>query len=82
MGGSCSMPLAAFATLDGNTLTIDAAWGDPDGTLELVCARASAPVPDLASAAALGTHVAANLRADVVARGGSIPAPDATRGDA
>ncbi len=82
MGGSCSMPLAAFATLDGSTLTIDAAWGDPDGVLELVCARASAPVRDLASAASLGTHVAANLRADVVARGGSIPAPDSTRGDA
>ncbi|MEI8028173.1 MAG: hydroxymethylbilane synthase [Comamonadaceae bacterium] len=82
MGGSCSMPLAAFATLDGNTLTIDAAWGDPEGVLELVCARASAPAPDLASATALGTHVAANLRANVVARGGSIPAPDSTRVDA
>ncbi len=82
MGGSCSMPLAAFATLDGNTLTIDAAWGDPDGVLELVCARASAPVPDLVSAAALGTLVAANLRADVVARGGSILAPDANQGAA
>jgi hydroxymethylbilane synthase len=82
MGGSCSMPLAAFATLDGNTLTLDAAWGDPDGVLELVCARASAPVPDLASAAALGTHVAANLRAGVLARGGSIPVPDASQGAA
>jgi hydroxymethylbilane synthase len=76
------MPLAAFATLDGNTLTLDAAWGDPDGVLELVCAHASAPVPDLASAAALGTLVAANLRAGVLARGGSIPVPDATQGAA
>ena len=29
MGGSCSMPLAAHATLMGNTLSIHAAWGDP-----------------------------------------------------
>ena len=29
MGGSCSMPLAAHATLTGNTLSIHAAWGDP-----------------------------------------------------
>ena len=29
MGGSCSMPLAAHARLDGNTLSIRAAWGDP-----------------------------------------------------
>ncbi len=28
MGGSCSMPLAAHATLAGNTLSIKAAWGD------------------------------------------------------
>jgi hydroxymethylbilane synthase len=28
MGGSCSMPLAAHATLDGNVLSINAAWGD------------------------------------------------------
>ena len=28
MGGSCSMPLAAHATLDGGILTIHSAWGD------------------------------------------------------
>jgi hydroxymethylbilane synthase len=75
MGGSCSMPLAAFATLNGDTLTIDAAWGDPDGVLELVCVRLSAPVTDLASAAALGTQLAVDLRAGVAAIGGSILAP-------
>jgi hydroxymethylbilane synthase len=82
MGGSCSMPLAAFATLDEGTLTIDAAWGDPEGVLELVCMRASALVNDLASAAALGTRVAADLRAGVVANGGLILAPDALQDNA
>jgi hydroxymethylbilane synthase len=82
MGGSCSMPLAAFATLDGATLTIDAAWGDPEGVLELVRVRAIAAVADLASAAALGSRVAADLRAGVVAKGGSILASDAHQGNA
>jgi hydroxymethylbilane synthase len=75
MGGSCSMPLAAFATLEGNTLTIDAAWGDPEGLLALVCVRASAAVTDLASATALGARVAVDLRAGVLAQGGSLLAP-------
>jgi hydroxymethylbilane synthase len=73
MGGSCSMPLAAFATLTSATLTIDAAWGDPDGHLELVSVSASAPVTDLASASALGTRVATDLRSRVVAMGGAVP---------
>lgn len=75
MGGSCSMPLAAFATLTGGTLTIDAAWGDPQGVLELVCVRMSAPVTDLASATALGERAAADLRAGVAAKGGSVLVP-------
>ena len=77
MGGSCSMPLAAFATLSGDTLSIDAAWGDPQGVLALVSVRASARVTDLDSASALGQRVAADLRAEVVAKGGEILAPDA-----
>ena len=72
MGGSCSMPLAAFATLNGGTLTMDAAWGDPEGVLDLVSVQASAPVTDLVSAAALGTQLAADLRSLVLARGGSL----------
>jgi hydroxymethylbilane synthase len=32
MGGSCSMPLAAHATLNQGTLSITAAWGDPDNS--------------------------------------------------
>jgi hydroxymethylbilane synthase len=77
MGGSCSMPLAAFATLAGETLTIDAAWGDPTGVLALVQVHASAAVADLTSATALGTRVAADLRTQVLANGGSLLAPDA-----
>lgn len=69
------MPLAAFATLTADTLTLDAAWGDPQGVLELVCVRMSATVTDLASATALGERVAADLRAGVAAKGGSILAP-------
>ncbi len=82
MGGSCSMPLAAFATLDADTLTINAAWGDPEGVLELVGVRASASVTDLAGAVALGTRVAADLRAGVTAKGGSVPLPGAAQGTA
>jgi hydroxymethylbilane synthase len=74
MGGSCSMPLAAFATLAGETLSIDAAWGDPTGVLALVRVRASAAVSDLASATELGARVAADLRARVLAGGGSLTA--------
>jgi hydroxymethylbilane synthase len=75
MGGSCSMPLAAFATLTADRLTIDAAWGDPEGVLELVCVQMSARVSDLASATALGAQVAAELRANVLAKGGAVLAP-------
>jgi hydroxymethylbilane synthase len=75
MGGSCSMPLAAFSTLKGNTLTIDAAWGDPEGVLELVCVRMSAEVSDLASATALGERVAVDLKAGVAASGGTLLLP-------
>lgn len=69
------MPLAAFATLDRGELTIDAAWGDPDGILELVSVRASAVTSGRDGAAALGSGAAAQLRAAVTARGGSVPEP-------
>jgi hydroxymethylbilane synthase len=77
MGGSCSMPLAAYATLKGDTLTLDAAWGDPEGVLPLVCVQQSADVSDLASAAALGERVAAELQKNVLAQGGSFAPPSA-----
>ncbi len=82
MGGSCSMPLAAFATFQGNILTIDAAWGDPEGRLELVSVRDCAAVNDLASAAALGTQAATELRSRVVAKGGVVHYPSETPGHA
>jgi hydroxymethylbilane synthase len=63
MGGSCSMPLAAHATLDGARLLLRAAWGDPEGDARLVTAQGQAQVSDLAQAAALGESVAAELRA-------------------
>ncbi|WP_293660970.1 hydroxymethylbilane synthase [Rhodoferax sp. OV413] len=62
MGGSCSMPLAAFATLDGDSLHIRAAWGDAEGVLPVVYASASGQVQDTAGATALGEQVARELQ--------------------
>lgn len=72
MGGSCSMPLAAYATLQGDVLTLNAAWGDIQNKLPLVRASATGPVTDQASAAALGQRVAEDLMAGVLAQGGSL----------
>ena len=63
MGGSCSMPLAAFATFSGEYLQLRAAWGDPDAASPLVRAQSARAAADLAQAAELGTQVAAQLRA-------------------
>ncbi len=82
MGGSCSMPLAAFATFHAATLTLDAAWGDPDGALALVQVGASATVTGLAAANALGERVAAELRSQVVSRGGARLLPEVMPGKA
>ncbi len=65
MGGSCSMPLAAYATLDGNALSIRAVWGDPEGLLPLVHAQAHGTVLDAAAATKLGEAVARQLQASV-----------------
>jgi len=70
MGGSCSMPLAAHATLDKQVLTIHAAWGDPQRkNAPLIHAQAHCPLdlpaPDaLAQATALGVRVAQSLIAN------------------
>jgi hydroxymethylbilane synthase len=72
MGGSCSMPLAAFATLRQGNLSIEAAWGDTQEKLPLVRVSQQGPVTDLDSAAALGQRVADALRAAVLAQGGSL----------
>ncbi len=63
LGGSCSMPLAAHATLDGWRLRLRAAWGEPEGAPRLVSAEGVAEVDELQQAAALGERVAAELRA-------------------
>ncbi len=63
MGGSCSMPLAAFATVSGAKLQLCAAWGDPDDAAALVRAESAGPAADLAQAMELGNGVAAQLRA-------------------
>ena len=63
MGGSCSMPLAAHAELDGGVLSLRAAWGDPEGSAQLVHAQGRTTVLDLASAEQLGLQVAQQLRA-------------------
>jgi len=63
MGGSCSMPLAAYATFSGEYLQLRAAWGEPEGSGALVRAQSAAAAADLGQAAELGTGVAARLRA-------------------
>jgi hydroxymethylbilane synthase len=62
MGGSCSMPLAAFATWQGSALHLRAAYGDPDGVKPLARAVGSADVVDATQARALGAQVAAQLK--------------------
>ena len=63
MGGSCSVPLAAYSTLEGDTLFIRAAWGDPEGKLPLVRAEQRAVVTTLAQADAVGLAIAQALQA-------------------
>ena len=62
MGGSCSMPLAAHATLSGQTLSLRAAWGNPEGEAALVTAQIEGQVNSLQDAEALGDRVAADLK--------------------
>ena len=62
MGGSCSMPLAAHATLAGQVLTLRAAWGDPEGEATLVTAQSKGQVQHLAQAESLGLQIAEELR--------------------
>jgi len=63
MGGSCSMPLAAYATFSGEYLQLRAAWGDPDAAGALVRAQSASALSDLTQAGELGARVAAQLRA-------------------
>ena len=63
MGGSCSMPLAAYATLQDGRMRLRAAWGDPQGAPHLVTAEGAAEVATQQAAEALGAGVVAELRA-------------------
>jgi hydroxymethylbilane synthase len=68
LGGSCSMPLAAYAQWQGDALTIEARLGHPlDADQPLVVARAQAPIQRTLDATidaeALGLQVVAQLRA-------------------
>jgi hydroxymethylbilane synthase len=63
MGGSCSMPLAAFAVWHGPILHLRAAWGEPGGKPALLRTEAEASVSTQAQARALGNQVAHSLRA-------------------
>ena len=74
MGGSCSMPLAAFATLNGGLLTLDAAWGDSEGVYPVVRVSLTEAVVDVPGASALGERAAAALQNAIAAQGGGLPA--------
>ena len=67
MGGSCSMPLAAYAIWEGEELYIRAIWGDPDGVQPLAKAQRRGRADDLAAAVGLGEAVARDLQAAVAA---------------
>jgi hydroxymethylbilane synthase len=72
LGGSCSLPLAAHARWQGETLCLEAALGHAEvHTSPLLRARVAGEVDDLAAARALGQQAAARLR-DVGA-GGYLP---------
>jgi hydroxymethylbilane synthase len=62
LGGSCSMPLAAFATWHGEELRMQAAWGDPQGLEDinhgLVRANRQSKVTNEQAARELGAQVA------------------------
>jgi hydroxymethylbilane synthase len=63
LGGSCSVPLAAFASWQGDTLALHAALGHADApTLPLLRAQAQGRPRDAAAATTLGEQAAAKLR--------------------
>ncbi|HUG22565.1 hydroxymethylbilane synthase [Piscinibacter sp.] len=63
LGGSCSMPLAAFASWDGGSLVLNAALGHPDRTdAPLLRVRVEGVPNDEDEARAMGERAAAALR--------------------
>jgi hydroxymethylbilane synthase len=64
LGGSCSVPLAAHATWNGDQLTLHAALGDArEPTRALLRAHASGAASDVQAAEALGAAAVAQLQA-------------------
>jgi hydroxymethylbilane synthase len=65
MGGSCSMPLAAFASWHGNTLELHAAWGELDASASqhnsIVRAQGKSEITSRQAALLLGAQVAQRL---------------------
>ena len=59
------MPLAAYATMEADTLHIKATWGDPEGVLPLVHAQAQGQVEYTEAAVHLGEQVALELQRGV-----------------
>lgn len=57
LGGSCQVPLAAYAQVDGDTITVRALVAEPDGS-QILRAQASGPVGD---ALEIGQRAAAEL---------------------
>jgi hydroxymethylbilane synthase len=63
LGGSCSVPLAAFAVWDGASLRLRAALGHAErADAPLLRAEVAAPVTTVAEARELGERAAASLR--------------------
>src|SRR5262249_22298769 len=63
LGGSCSVPLAAFATWQGDTLWLRAALGHAgEPTRPLLRAQTPGRPHDAAAPSALGERAAARLR--------------------
>ncbi len=60
LGGSCDVPLAAFAKWEGELLHLEAKVATPDGG-RVLCAQGQATPSTLAQAVALGQSVAAEL---------------------
>jgi hydroxymethylbilane synthase len=64
LGGSCSMPLAAYAQWRGDRLCLEARLGHPgDPSVPVLRAQVDAAVADVTAAEALGLAVVAQLRA-------------------
>src|ERR1700744_6683390 len=57
LGGSCEVPLAAYASWHDGALHLQGIVATPDGQ-QVLSAHASAPAPDVEGARALGQHVA------------------------